>query len=235
MTELPTPRGLGRLYAPDSRDRRFTLTPDRLKAIPKALAATVRRKLPWRHGPILDQGNTNHCTVYAAIQQIQSAPRVHLLNWQPSDFESAYRSALLVDEFPGEADEGTSERAVQKVLQQLGLIDSYLWVPDEDTAKEYLLTRGMLTQGSDWFTGMDSPDKHGYVEPTGSVRGGHEYVKRWYYPSTHRTYPDTYEYINSWGESFAHRGIFRMKADGDRYLLWQLNGDLCSPQEKAAA
>lgn len=230
-----TPKGLGRLYSPDSRDRRFTLTPERLKAIPVALGGVPKiHRRPWHHGPILDQGETNQCTVYAAIQQIQSAPRVHSLNWSASDFESAYRSALLIDEFPGEADEGTSERAVQKVLQQLGLIDNYLWVPDEATAQEYLTTRGMLTQGSDWFTGMDSPDKHGYVEPSGSVRGGHEYVKRWYYPPSHRTYPDTYEYINSWGEGFAQKGIFRMKADADRYLLWQLNGDLCSPQEKAA-
>jgi hypothetical protein len=235
VTEPTTPRGLGRIYAPDPRDRRFALTEDRMKAIPVALEPGVkRRKLPWRHGPILDQDNTNECTVYCAVQQIQSAPRVHQLLWRADQFTAVYRRALQIDEFPGEADEGTSERAVQKVLQEMGLIDSYLWVPDEDTAKEYLMTRGMLDQGTDWFTGMDSPDKHGYVEPTGTVRGGHEYVKRWYYPPTHYKYPDTYEYINSWGEGFGERGIFRMKADADRYVLWQLNGDLCSPQEKAA-
>lgn len=225
-------KGIGRQYAPDPKDRRFQLTAERMAAIPRAVD-TRRRSRPWRHGPILDQGATNQCTVYAAVQHIQSAPRLHVLGYNAADFAKIYQQALVVDEFPGEADEGTSERAVQKVLQGLKLIDSYLWATDEDVAREFLLTRGMLLFGSDWFRGQDTPDRKGYVDPSGSVRGGHEYVMRWYYGKNHYKYPDTYEFINSWGPGFGDGGLFRMKADAVRYLWLQLNGDLCSPVEPA--
>lgn len=50
----------------------------------------------------------------------------------------------------------------------------------------------------------------------------------------HRKYPDTYEYVNSWGAwGFENRGIFRMKADVRRYLVQQLNGDCALPSEIA--
>jgi hypothetical protein len=223
-------KGLGRQYAPDQRDRRFLLTAKRLEEIPRAVDVR-RRSRPWHIGPILDQGATNQCTVYAAVQQIQSAPRIHDLHWTPAQFAEVYQRALLLDEFPGEIDEGTSERAVQKALQERKLIDSYLWATEEDVAREYLLTRGMLCFGTDWFQGFDSPGKKSYVDPTGRVRGGHEYVMRWYYGARHYKYPDTYEFVNSWGPSFGESGIFRMKADVVRYLWFQLNGDLASPVE----
>lgn len=236
MTETQ-PRGLGRRYAPDPRDRRFTLDADRLKAIPRALEPGVRRRTqPWRRGPVLDQGQTSECTVFAAAGFLQCAPRLHSkgLGWPRGDFTAHYRHAQRIDEWPGEDYDGTSERAVMKVLQEAGLIGEYLWVADEDIAREYLITRGTLTLGSDWFDPMFTPSAKGaYVEPDGAWAGGHETVVRWYYHSKHYKYPDTYELINSWGE-WGDRGLFRLKADAFRYLFLQLNGDLCSPQEKAA-
>jgi hypothetical protein len=89
----------------------------------------------------------------------------------------------------------------------------------------------MLLQGTDWLSGFDTPDKHGYVEPTGYVRGGHEYVRRWYYGPRHYKYPDTFEYIQSWGEGFGDHGLFRMKADVSKYIVFQCGGDLISAVE----
>ena len=220
--------GLGRKYAPDARDRRFMLSPAKIVAIP----TDGYRQRPWKIGPILDQGQTNQCTVYAAAQQLQSAPRLHALNWTPAQFDAIYRNALTMDEFPGEADEGTSERAVQKVLQLGKLVSEYLWAPDEPTVRSYLMTRGTLCFGCDWFTGMDTPTiKGAYVDPSGTPRGGHEFLLRWYYSPTHHKYPDTYECVNNWGEGWGEKGIFRMRADAFKYLFVNLNGDVCSPQE----
>jgi hypothetical protein len=115
--------------------------------------------------------------------------------------------------------DGTSERAVQKVLQSAGFISEYLWVTDEDIAREYLLTRGPLLLGTDWFESMFTPiGKGSYIEPAGALAGGHEIVVRWYYNSAHRKYPDSYEIINSWGEGWGEKGLARIKAEDFRYL-----------------
>lgn len=232
MTAIHKLKGLGRRYAPDPRDRRFGLEAA-LPTIPTQVQPGQHvRKFPWRLGPILDQGSTEQCTVYSAVGLIQAAPRLHLLNFGPADFTSIYDQAQQQDEFPDTPPAGgTSERAVQKVLQAKKLTASYLWATDEATARTYLLTRGMLLFGTDWFTGMDTPNPQGYVTASGSPRGGHEFIVRWYYNQSHKQFPDTYECVNSWGEEFGQKGIFRMKADDFRYLFLHLNGDLCSPIE----
>lgn len=232
MTAIHKEKGMGRRYAPDPRDRRFGLAAA-LPVIPTQVQPGHHvRKFPWRLGPILDQGSTEQCTVYSAVGLIQAAPRLHLLDLRPEDFTVIYDKAQLIDEFTDTPPAGgTSERAVQKVLQDEKLTSSYLWCTDEATARTYLLTRGMLLFGTDWFTGMDQPDAHGYVSATGSPRGGHEFIVRWYYNASHKTYPDTYEFVNSWGEGWGDRGLFRMKAADFAYLFLHLNGDLCSPVE----
>jgi len=232
-------RSLGRRYAPDPRDRKFNLTADRLKEIPRSLEPGVRRRTrPWQRGPVLDQGSSSECTVFAAAGFLECAPQLHRngLGWSRDKFTSFYRSAQQQDEWPGENYDGTSERAVQKVLQAAGFISEYLWVTDEDIAREYLLTRGPLLLGTDWFESMFTPSAKGsYIEPAGALAGGHEVVVRWYYNSAHYKYPDSYEIINSWGEGWGDKGVARIKADDFRYLFLQLNGDLCSPQEAAKA
>jgi hypothetical protein len=242
--EVPAPRGLGRLYAPDTRDRAYLLTPDRLADIPRQLEPGARRRqFAWKRGPVLNQGSTSECTVFTAAGFLQSAPQLHSkgLGWARDMFTNLYRAAQRIDEWPGEGYDGTSFRAVMKMLSDpqgpLGqLISEYLWVTDEDMAREYLMTRGTLAFGTDWFAGMDNPTAKGaYIEPTGAFRGGHELVLRWYYHSKHYLYPDTYEFIQSWGEGEGDKGLVRMKADGFRYVFLHLNGDLCSPQEAKRA
>lgn len=232
MTAVHKEFGLGRRYSPDPRDRRFALAPA-LPTIPTQVQPGAHvRKFPWRLGPILNQGSTEQCTVYSAVGLIQAAPRLHLLNFGPADFTAIYDKAQQQDEFADTPPAGgTSERAVQKVLQDKKLTASYLWATDEATARTYLLTRGMLLFGTDWFSGMDTPGPQGYVTADGSARGGHEFIVRWYYNASHAKYPDTYECVNSWGEGWGQKGIFRMKADDFRYLFLHLNGDLCSPLE----
>lgn len=237
-------KGLGRQHATDPKDRNYILTQERLRSARRG--TTLRRRTrPWGIGPILDQGSTNQCTCYSAVQQIQSAPRLEDLHLTTADIDAIYREALKIDEFPGEADQGTSERAVQKILTDVATLRrvlqrpdlkkaynlEYLWVTDPDIEREYLATRGMLLQGTDFLSGMETPDKHGYVEPTGDVIGGHEYVKAWWFGPRHYKYPNSYMYVNSWGANWGINGRFFMKADADHFLWLQSNGDLVSPIE----
>lgn len=227
------PYRLGRLYAPDPRDRAHTLDEAALRQMPRAI--TKPRKNPWRIGPILDQGSTSECTVFAFAQWYQSAPRLKRLPWDRGKFTEVYKLAQKRDEWPGENYDGTSERAVLKVAEDAGLLKEYKWVADEDVAQEYLKTRGGLCFGCDWFNGFFSPDARGYIEPTGNLAGGHETYLRWYHNKNHWRYPDSYEFVNSWGPQWGPLGgRFLVKADLFRYLFLQLNGDLVSPIENLA-
>ena len=225
----PRQRRLGRKYAPDPQDRAYELTDRRMRLM---RAAPALRKLPWRLGPDrLDQGDTSECTVHAAEHLLEAAPRVHQVGWTRAHRTALYERAQDVDEWPGTDYDGTSFRAVCKVLQADGYIGSYLWVFDEDAAREYLTTRGPLAFGTEWFWNMFETDARGYVEPTGARAGGHEVMLRWWYPKNHYKYPDTIEALNSWGPEWGDGGLFRMKADAFRYLAFALNGDLCLPTE----
>ena len=220
---------LGRRHAPDPRDH--VVTPGKLRALIRAAGDPPTRKLPWQIGPILNQGSTSECTVYAAAQQYQSAPKKHMMlegaflrSARPpvgESFTHIYNTAKDRDEWPGNNYDGTSERAVQMYLIELGYTKEFLFVYDEDMAREYLRTVGQLMDGTYWFSGMDRPNRHGYVEPTGFTRGGHEYVCRWYHGPKHYKYPDSYEYVNSWGRSWGVNGRFFMKADARRILMQQ--------------
>jgi hypothetical protein len=224
--------GMGRIYRPDSRDQEHMLDAHRLRGI--ALVKPVLRALPWKVGPILDQGQTNRCTVFSFAQHLQTEPYACVLNWPDATFDDWYAAAQAVDGIPG-AHSGSTERAVQEVATTRGIVREYLWVTDEAVAQEYLRTRGTLIFGSDWFESMFTPDANGYVEATGTPDPsmGHEYLVRWYYNKQHAKYPDTYEFINSWGDSFGQGGHFFMKGDTFRYLWLHLNGDLVSPVEVA--
>lgn len=221
----------GRQYRPDPRDRLHELDETRLRGI--KLVQAKRRALPWGIGPILDQGDSSECTVFTFAQFLQCAPWIHTLAWVRGAFTERYTRAQKHDGIARPHD-GSTERAVLMDAKEDGLITEFLHVNDEDIAKEYLVTRGTLAFGSDWFGPMFTPDAHGYVEPEHTpAEMGHEYLMRWYYGPRHRKYPDSYEFVNSWSAQWGDKGKFRMKADAVRYLWKQLNGDLISPIEAA--
>jgi hypothetical protein len=224
--------GTGRIYSANSKDREYELTESRLRGI--KVEQPLQRATPWRHMPAVDQGSTNACTVFSFANFLQCEPYRHLLAWSFEGYMERYRRAQSHDGISG-PHEGSTERAVQDDAKKDGIVTEFLWVSDEDIAKEYLRTRGPMLAGTDWFPSMFVPDAHGYVEPIGQADAdmGHEYMLRWYYSPRHPRYPDTYEYLNSWGPEWGDKGMFRMKGDAFRYLQIQLNGDLVSPIEAA--
>jgi hypothetical protein len=235
----PQAPGLGRVYRPDPRDQDYPLTPGAIRSLaPRGspLRAVATAGKPRERAWVLErglsnQGATPHCVAYAANHCLEAAPYVHDLQWDAAKLRDLYRRAQKQDGFPLPHD-GTTARAMMRVLQEDGLITAYLWAQDEDQVRAHLLERGPLMLGSDWFTGMDDPGAGAaYVTPEGEWAGGHETLIRWYYGPRHKTFPDTYELVNSWGESWGDRGLFRLKAEHFRYLFLQLNGDVVLPVE----
>lgn len=232
------PYKLGRIYKPDYRDTDHYL--DEMQFRRFAAVQKPARAKPWRIGKRLNQ-RYNSCVVNAYYGFRQAAPFYCADAHLTAAKELAdYHAAQAADEIPEPpAYEGTTANGMMKVARQRGEVVEWKWVPKadgEDVAREWLKTRGTLLCGTDWPEAFFNPGKHGYVEPADATKVGdlgHETLLRWYYGPQHYRYPDTYEFVNSWGAAWGDNGLFRMKADVFRWLVFQLNGDLCSPIEAA--
>lgn len=187
--------GLGRLSSLDPRDRAY--------ALPRG--ASVRTFRSWlAPGPVLDQGGTSMCVAYSGGKYLLTHPVVNAL----PDLPALYRDCQLLDEWPGEDYDGTSVRALMKVLKSRGLISEYRWATDCATLANALLERGPVVLGTTWHWDMFVPDRWGYIWPTGGAIGGHAYLA--VCCNSARRNPDgtvgAIRILNSWGEGWGQRG-----------------------------
>jgi hypothetical protein len=87
-----------------------------------------------------------------------------------------YHEAQKVDEWPGEDYDGTSVRALFKVLKTRGYVEEYRWAFDAKTVIDHVLARGPVVLGTTWTRDMFMPDSKGYIYFTGPIEGGHAYT-----------------------------------------------------------
>lgn len=159
--------GLGRLHAVDSRDHHHML-----RAAPVA-KEIIDRYWSTPHLP-LDQGNTPQCVAYSGTGYLMAGP---IFNQPPMAPADLYRQCQMNDEWPGENYEGTSVRALFKVLQRLGLIGEYKWAADVEGIVAHVLTQGPVVMGTNWYMDMFTPTTNGdYLEATGENAGGHAWL-----------------------------------------------------------
>ena len=215
-----TTHGLGRRVAPDPQDHRYLM---RVAPQPAALP-------PYRHyrsGRILDQGSTPTCVGMAWRQWMSSAP---LMTRTGPDPFALYREAQLIDEWPGEAYDGTSVRAGAKVLQQRGHIRSYVWSFTADDVFDFMLAgHGGVVIGVNWYTGMMTADTSGCIRPVGRVLGGHAV----FLGGVNRT-RGVVRVLNSWSTAWADKGrAWLTGEDLDRLL--KEDGEACCGLEQVVA
>lgn len=160
---------LGRVVEHDPRSRGYLA----------ALAPDLRTVTHRHWGPVLDQGHVGSCTGNAMSQSLNTSPLRHGRRLLTEDDALAlYGAATALDSFPGTYppdDTGSSGLAVAKAAQTAGLIGSYHHAFGLDQCLAALALQPVLV-GSEWTQDMFTPDKDGYVRPTGSVAGGHEYT-----------------------------------------------------------
>jgi hypothetical protein len=125
-----------------------------------------------------DQGNTSHCTAFAAMHAMADGPVTHpgqnpLV--EPHAFFEEIRKVDLREgrDFGGD---GATSLVMAKALYERGYIGEYVWgysLTDFITA----IKKGPVILGINWRAGMDTPDrKHGIIRYAGAIRGGHEIV-----------------------------------------------------------
>ena len=179
---------MGRIVAPDGRDRLFRLEASR----PDLLAAGPVNKLPefMVHMPprVMDQGSRSSCVGHGVAAKLMGQPvpigphgstrHRRTLPWVPN---TLYEIAQDNDEWPGSERTspvyyGTSVRAGFRVAQDAGLIESYHAVYDVETMIRFMLNRhagGGVVLGLDWKDSMWDTDSDGFIHYEGITRGGH--------------------------------------------------------------
>lgn len=212
--------GLGRIYAPDSRDADYPL---------RSLIAASAVPLPafrlWMPGPALDQGSHPFCVGFGCRDWLSAEPNSdHRKRPAPT---TLYKAAQKLDGMPMPHD-GSSVRAGLQALQNLKRVSSYHWSTQIQDVVEWVLGHGTLIVGTEWREDMFRPDANGLVSVTGAVAGGHCYLC-----IGADTMTGLLRFQNSWSEKWGDRGCFSMRID-DFATLLAANGEAAAALEHAS-
>lgn len=220
MTD-PTPtHGLGRVPSPeDPRDLEY----------PMRLALTALPVLPkykyWPIGKVWNQGSSPHCVGFAWTQWMTTSP-----TRQPTSFDGdAHGHALYAicktrDGIPNI--DGTYVRVAAAVLKDQGRAAAYLWALTIGELKAWVLTKGPVVVGTNWYQAMFTPDSRGVLSVTGQIIGGHAWTLRGYSETRKQ-----FRMVNSWGRSWGQNGeAWISEADVDR-LVFREGGEAVTAVE----
>jgi hypothetical protein len=172
------------------------------------------------------------CVGHAAHQHLRCGPVRNIVNIP--DPIKLYDEAQLLDEWSGVDPEveGTSIRAVAKVLKRMGYIESYRWAFDGATAVNHVLNVGPVILGISWTEGMLDTDPNGFIRPTGQIVGGHAVLL--YGVNTLAKTPDgrrgVGRILNSWGTGWGENGRCKIALE-DLDDLIRDQGEACAIYE----
>lgn len=202
-----------------------------MREILKVSTVVVPDHKVWKHGIILDQGEEGACVGFSWTAWENCAPIGRKVQQDNTYAFGWYQRAKEIDPWPGTDYDGTAVSAGADVARERNTIERYLWAGSKEEIDAWLLTKGPVVVGSDWFYSMDDVGAGGYirVEPKSRNRGGHAYLligKR----------DGRYVFQNSWGESYGDDGLFYMNGENFKKLVAYGNAEFCTAlQSKAVA
>ena len=173
----------------------------------------------------LDQGRNGACVGFAWTHELAAVPAV-VPGLNAADAQALYKEAQTLDQWPGEAYEGTSVLAGAKVVQGRGLITEYRWAFGIDDLLRAISHAGPAVVGIPWLDSMFTLGPDGVLDCSGAVSGGHAVLAR---GLLLKKKGGPYVRIrNSWGPDWGMRGdaLFRVP---DLERLLGMDGEACVP------
>ena len=208
-------KGLG--FFPGREDDRDWLLERRLESI---VVPKVKGSKFYFNPMKLDQGSEGACVGFGHVQGFNSDPKRHK---KGNDYgHEVYREATYIDDWPNEDwtnSSGTSVRAGAEVMLKRGHIPGYAFTYSVQEIATWILNKGPVIIGVDWYAGMDRPSQKNdyFIKPTGARRGGHCTLidgVRW-----NRDSSDYFRVLNSWGPDWGFGGRARITAEDLHKLL----------------
>lgn len=211
-------------HDPRSRDYPMrTLLPPQTEVLSKV----------WTEGPVLNQGAEGACVGFGWMTELMSEPIVPdpmpITASAEQEALTIYKSAQLIDQWPGEEYSGTSVLAGAKIMQEKGYIKEYRWCFSVDDLRDTVLNYGPVVVGVPWYEGMYIADS-GLVSIQGNLVGGHCLTVTGYLPqhTVNGITDDMFRWRNSWGSNYGDQGSAYIRVS-DMQRLVSEGGEMCVP------
>ena len=150
--------------------------------------------------------------------------------------EALYEECQDNDEWPGSNYDGTSVRALAKVLKLRGYLEKYLWALNVDAVVTHLANVGPVVFGTSWYNSMFEPDKEGFINVfrDSGLAGGHAYMIKGYNMDKKCPGGDrgAIRVINSWGRGWGENGFAWLSFKNANTLLSDWGEGLVSNEVK---
>jgi hypothetical protein len=192
--------------------------------------APAKKDIQWvTNAPVLDQGDLGSCTGNALTQCLnttkfaKSRPGGRYL--KEANAVSLYSMATVLDDDPQNyppTDTGSDGVSVCKAGVKQGYLAGYTHAFGFDHFADSMAISPMIV-GTNWYSGMMTPDKSGLVKVRGNFEGGHEYLAIGISYSLQLV-----KFENSWSADWGKKGFFYMSFADFRLLLSQ-DGDATMP------
>ena len=203
---------LGRHIAHDPRSRGY-----RVQTVAESPTTKV-----WSRRTVWDQGKLGSCTGNALVGVAATEP-FHLAHHRYTEAVAVavYERATQLDSVHGvypPDDTGSTGLAAAKAIVERGLARAYRWGFGIEDLTRTVAQNGPAAVGTNWHTGMDTPNADGLVKVTGAVRGGHEYEVIGWHADTTLGAPqaNVFECQNSWGQAW---GVTGTHGPGGRFFI----------------
>lgn len=216
---MTAPRTLDRLEQFDERSRNYNVR--------EVLPPRGWRTRSWAARLTLDQGREGACVGFAWAHELLADP--YSIATTDEMARTIYREAQRIDQWPGEAYEGTSVIAGAKVTQSWGFIREYRWAFNIDDVLRTLSNFGPVVLGIPWLDSMFEPGPANLLDCSGQPAGGHAILARGV--RLNRGSP-LVKLRNSWGAGYGSRGDVFIRAE-DLERLLKLGGEACVPVIRA--